>query len=196
MNLRYTVRIAVALLAFLFGTTAFLCWSMLRVPHQHFTSAEESNSIPPINFEGKVYFRFLECAGNRSVFILDNQTDHPIYAQVQRVDYWKEYKDADIELGVHHIEDVASTAVNPEEARTAWDAPPPFKMIAPYSSVRYGVDFGKGKSKYKVKVPYMEDGEVVRRLNENFPSMLKHDFERVKASWKIVSSDVVTNRCH
>lgn len=89
--MKYTVRIAVALLAFLFGATAFVCWSMLRVPHQHSTSVEESGSIPPINIEGKVYFRFLECAGNRSVFVLENQTDHPIYAQVERVNFFAQY---------------------------------------------------------------------------------------------------------
>lgn len=73
--MKYTVRIVVALLAFLFGATAFVCWSMLRVPHQHSTSVEESGSIPPINIEGKVYFRFLECAGiGRYLFLRIKQT--------------------------------------------------------------------------------------------------------------------------
>jgi hypothetical protein len=137
----------------------------------------------------------LECAGKRSVFILENQLDHPIYAQVQRVDYWKEYKEANLQLGVHHIERVAPDAVNSKDVRTGWDAPPPFKMIPPCASVRYGVDLRTGESKYRVKVPYMEDAEVARRLNEDFASIIKQNFERVRASWKEVSSDIVTNKC-
>src|SRR5437870_13777467 len=39
--------------------------------------------VPPIP-TGNVSFRFVECAGNRSVFVLDNQTSEPIYARVQR----------------------------------------------------------------------------------------------------------------
>jgi hypothetical protein len=193
--MKYSFRITIALLAFLLGIAAFLFWSGLRIPHPQLSSVSESNQIPPVKIEGKVNLRFLECAGKRSAFILENLTDHPIYARVQRVDYWKEYKDADIELGVHLIEYKAPNSQKFEDASPMWDAPMPFRMISPYSKVRYGVDLWKGQGEYKVKVPYMEDAEVARRLNEDWVSIIKQDFERVKASWKEVESDVITNHC-
>jgi hypothetical protein len=190
--MKYTVRITIAVLTFACGTAAVLLWLAWRTPHHQPPSVEVNSSIIP---ERKIYFRFLECAGEKSVFLLENQTDHPIYAQVQRVDYWLGYKDSAIELGVHFVERVTPNPPNAEGGRSAWDAPPPFRMIPPYSSVRYGVDLSKGEGEYRVKVPYMEDGEIARRLNEDFASVLRHDFELVRASWREVSSDTNTNRC-
>ena len=193
--MKYTVRITIALLAFACGTAAVLLWLAWRMPHQQSPSVDANKPVPSISPERKVYFRFLECAGERSVFLLENQTDYPIYAQVQRVDYWQEYKDADIELGVHYIERVPRNITNAEGERDRWHAPPPFRMIPPYSSVRYGVALSTGEGEYRVRVPYMEDGELVRRLNEDFPSVLRYDFERLRASWREVWSDTITNRC-
>jgi hypothetical protein len=193
--MKYGVRMGVALLAFVLGITASLFWSALRCSLYQSTSLQEPNPISPIKIEGEVYFRFLECAGKKSVFVLENQTDHPIYARVQRVDYWKEYEDADVELGVHFIESKPSYESHSEDVRSVWDAPLPFKTIRSYSGVRYGVDLPKAEREYRVRVPYLEDGEFARRLNENFAFMLKQDFEGVKASWREVTSDVVMNTC-
>jgi hypothetical protein len=193
--MKYTFRFTATLLAFLLGIAVFLFWSGWRVSSWQSSSTSESNQVPPIKIDRKVYLRFLECAGKRAVFVLENETDHPIYARVQRVDYWKEFKDADIELGVHLIEYKAPNSQKFEDVSPMWDAPMPFRMIPSYSRVRYGVDLWKGQGEYQVKVPYMDDAEVARRLNEDWVSIIKQDLERVKMAWKEVESDIITNSC-
>jgi len=154
------------------------------------------NRIPAGNITGKVSFRFIQCAGNRAVFLLDNGTDHRIFARVHRADFWKEFKEADFEYGVHLISYKAPDSQDFVDAGPMFDAVEPFRTIMPQETIRYGVDLWKGPGEYSVKVPYMEDAEVARRLDEDFPSIIKREFERVKASWKEASSDVVTNTCH
>jgi hypothetical protein len=193
--MKYTFRTTVALSAFLLGIIAVLFWAGWRIPYLQTSSVSDSSDIPPIKIEGKVYLRFLECAGKRGVFILDNQTNHPIYARVQRADFWKEFKDNNLEFGTHHIEFKAPDAQDFIDVSPQWDAPVSFKMIPSYSQVRYGVHLWRGQGEYKVKVPFMEDAEVARRLDEDFASIIKQDFERVKASWKEVESDVITTTC-
>jgi hypothetical protein len=65
----------------------------------------------------------------------------------------------------------------------------------PHQDVRYGVDLWKGPGEYRVRVPYMEDAEVARRLDADLPSMLRREFDRVNASWKETSSEIVTGTC-
>ena len=185
--MQYTFRVTIALLAFLLGIAAFLFWSGLRTPRNQLSTVTESNHINPISIAGQVSFRFLECAGKRSVFILENQTDHPIYVRVERADYWKEYKDANMELGVHFIDYKAPDAQAFKHVSPAWDALIPFRIMPPHTSIRYGVYLWKEQGEYKVSVPYLEDAEVARRLDE--------DFDHVEASWKEVTADTVTNRC-
>ena len=158
------------------------------------TQQQTETLVPPI--KGKVEFYLLECVGKRSVFILENQTDHSIYAGVQRADFWKEFKDANLELGLHLIEYKPPDAETFEDVSGRWDAVDPFREIIPNSKVRYGVDLQQAKGEYIVKVPYMEDAEVARRLDEDFASIIRQDFERVKSSWKKVRSNVITNQCY
>ena len=194
--MKHTYRIITAISAFVIGVVAFSAWLFFSyVPKQVSVTQQQTEVLvsPP---EGKVDFYFLECAGKRSVFILENQTDHSIYARVHRADFWKEFKDANLEFGLHLIEYKAPDAVNFEDVSARWDAVEPFREIAPNSKVRYGVDLRQAKGEYIVKVPYMEDAEVARRLDEDFASIIKQDFERVKASWKEVRTNVIMNQCH
>jgi hypothetical protein len=140
-----------------------------------------------------VVFRFIECAGKWSVFGLENRKDQPVYAQVERVDYWEEYRKADMELGVHFVEKVP-----PYEKgfpRNPWDAPPQFRAISPHTIVRYAVITPTDGNRYKVQVPYLEDSDLAERLNKDFPSVLKNDFEKLGSSWRYVYSDENTGQC-
>lgn len=146
---------------------------------------------------GNVTFQFLECAGKRSVFVLNNQTTERIFARVQRVDYWKEYKDADIQLGVHLVNYKAPNALDFVDRSNRWDAPIPFTVIPAHTRVRYGVDLREHTGLYKVRVPYMEskDADLVKRMNEGIHALTKDDFKRLETSWKEAWSDAIANKC-
>jgi hypothetical protein len=191
--MKYSFRISIALLTFLLGIGAFLLLS--RSWYSSSLPVSERNLIQRIDFDGNVSLRFLECAGKRAVFLLENTTDHPIYARVRRVDFWNEFKEANLQYGVHTIEYKTVEAQNFEDVSDVFDAPGSFQIIVPRMPVRYGVDIRRGPGGYRVTVPYIEDVEVARRLDEDFASIIKQDFERVRTSWKRVSSDVVTSPC-
>ena len=191
--MHYGLRIVCALITFSIGISASFLWVRLW-SDQSVRSLD--NRIPAGNVTGKITFRFIGCAGNRAVFLLDNGTDHRIFARVQRVDFWKEFEEADLEFGVHLIRYKAPGAKDYVDAGPIFDAVEPFQAIMLHQTIRYGIDLWQGPGEYIVTVPYMEDSEVARRLDEDFPMMLKLEFERVKASWKRVSSEVVTNTCH
>lgn len=53
----------------------------------------------------------------------------------------------------------------------------------------------KGPGEYTVTVPYMEDADVARGLNEHWVAMVKEQLDRVNASWKEVYSWILTNIC-
>ena len=76
-----------------------------------------------------------------------------------------------------------------------FDAVDSFRPVLPHEIVRYGIDLWKGPGEYTVTVPYMEDAEVARGLNENWVAMVKEHLEQVNGAWKEVSSGVVTNNC-
>ena len=190
--MKYFLRIACALITFSGGIGASSLG--LRLWSEPSNQGLD-NRIPAGNVTGEITFRFIGCAGTRAVFILDNGTDHRIFARVQRVDFWNEFKEADLEFGVHLIEYKAGGAQNYIDVGPRFDAPERFQAIMPQETIRYGIDLWRGAGEYRVTVPYMEDAEVARRLDEDFYPILKYEFERVKASWKRVSSDVVTNTC-
>jgi len=188
----YGLRIVCALITFSIGISASFLWVRLWSDQ---SNRGLDNRIPAGNVTGKITFRFNGCAGNRAVFLLDNGTDHRIFARVQRVDFWKEFKEADLEYGTHLVRYKAPGAHDYVDASPIFDAVEPFQVIMSHQTIRYGIDLSRGPGEYIVAVPYMEDSEVARSLDEDFPRFLKHEFERVKASWKRVSSDVVTNTC-
>ena len=189
--MRYRFRIVCAVLTCLIGIGVSLVWRVSFTQPGHFTD----DRIPSGDVTGKVTLRFIECSGTRAVFLLDNGTDHRIFARVQRADFWQEFKEANLQYGVHKIHYRAHDAKNFIDVGPIFDAVDRFQTIMPQETIRYGVDLWRGPGEYIVKVPYMEDGEVVRRLDQEFPDFLKHQFERVKAAWKEVSSDVVTEPC-
>jgi hypothetical protein len=193
--MKYGFRLITAISTFALGVAAFSAWfAFYYLPSQNVSTQQtiESLVIPP---EVQVTFRFLECAGKRSVFILENQTERPIYARFQRADYWKEWRDANIQLGLHLIDYKAPDAQNFEDVSARWDAVIPFKEISPHTFVRYGVDLSSAQGEYKVQVPYMDDAEVAQRFDHDFVFKVKENFERNFASLKYASSDIITNRC-
>ncbi|HLM03269.1 MAG TPA: hypothetical protein VK400_19610 [Pyrinomonadaceae bacterium] len=194
--MKYSFRLITAISTFALGVAAFSAWfAFYYLPSQSVSTQQTIESLVMLP-EGQVTFRFLECAGKRSVFILENQTERPIFARFQRVDYWKEYKDANIQLGLHLIDYKAPDAQSFEDASGRWDAVIPFKEIPPHTFVRYGVDLSRARGEYRVRVPYMDDAEVAQRFDHDFVFKVRENFERNFASWKEASSDVITNRCH
>ncbi len=193
--MKYSLRFITAISTFALGVAAFATWfAFYYLPSQSVSMQQPIESLvtPP---EGQVTFRFLECAGKRSVFILENQTEHPIFSRFQRVDYRKEWKDANIQLGLHLIDYKAPDTQSFEDVSGRWDAVIPFKEIPPHTFVRYGVNLSRAQGEYKVKVPYMDDAEVAQRFDHDDVFKVKENFERNFASWKEASSDVITNRC-
>lgn len=189
--MRYRFRIVCAVITCLIGIgVSLLGQVLLNQPVQL-----NDNRIPPADVRGEVTLRFLECAGTRSVFLLDNGTDHRIFARVQRADFWEEFKEANLEYGVHKIQYRALGAKAFIDVGPIFDAVDRFQTIMPKETIRYGVDLWRGPGEYIVKVPYMEDAEVARRLDEDFPTVVKYELDRVRAAWKEVLSDVVTEPC-
>ena len=191
--MKYSLRVVCALITFSIGVGLSLLWMRVSFDQPHLAI---DNRIPPGDVRGRVTFRFIECAGTRAVFLLDNGTNHRIFARVQHADFWKEFKEANLEFGVHQIQYRGPGAKDFIDAGPMFDAVEPFQTIMPQETIRYGVDLWRGPGEYRVRVPYMEDAEVARRLDEDFPDIIKHEFDRVKASWREASSDVVTNLCH
>jgi len=142
-----------------------------------------------------VVLSFRECVGGFSVFVLENHLKTPIYARVQRVDYWDEYKKGNMELGVHYVERVPPPPPQKYPSLGPWDAPPAFRKIGAGVQVRYAIQIPDDKAEYRVRVPYMENGEVVRRLDEDTENLIKNEMPLVEASWKEVFSSVSANRC-
>jgi hypothetical protein len=145
--------------------------------------------------EKSVVFRFRECVGKYSVFLLENHLDRSIFARVQRVDYWKEYKKGDMELGVHFVERVPPILSSRESSIGPWDAPPRFREITSGKSVRYAIQVPDDNAGYRVRVPYMENGEVARTLDEDFAKIVEKEMPLVETSWKTVFSEAGPNRC-
>src|SRR5215471_14352493 len=121
----------------------------------HRSAAVAENRIPPADLHREVSLRFLECAGKRAVFVLENGTDHPIYVRVHRHDFWPEFKDANLQYGLHLIEYKASSDAPARDVGDVFDAVENFRPIMPNEIVRYGVDLRAGPGQYTVKVPYM-----------------------------------------
>ncbi len=182
------VRQALVFTAILVVATSVLILVMRR-------SSPVDNRIPPVNATGQVTLRFHGCAGRRGVFIFENGMDYPIYARVHKADYWSEFKIAHLQYGLHKVYYKAPGAADFEYVGPMFDAVELFRPIMPHETVRYGVDLWKGPGEYKVTVPYMEDAEVARSLNENWVAMVKEQLNRVNASWKEVSSGIVSNTC-
>lgn len=152
--------------------------------------------MPPISV-GNVSFRFVECAGNRSVFVLDNQTSEPIYARVQRVDDWSQYRDANMQYGVHIVKYKSPNASDFADRSDRFDAPPSFTSVLPYSNIRYGVYLREQTGLYKIMVPYIEakDSDLVNRMNEGIQALTIDDFKRLEGAWKEAWSETAANRC-
>jgi hypothetical protein len=151
--------------------------------------------IPPVNVTGRVTLRFGGCAGKRGVFLFENGTDNPIYARVHPADYWPEFKVANLQYGLHKVYYKAPGGGDSKYVGPMFDEVELFRPIMPHETVRYGIDLWKGPGEYKVTVPYMEDADVARGLNGNWVAMVKEQLNRVNASWKEVSSGIVTNTC-
>lgn len=187
------LKILCALMTFLIGIAASSLWLRLwSAP----SGPAFDDRIPPGNITGKITLRFIECAGDQAVFLLDNGTDHRIFTRIQRVDFWEGFKEADLQYGVHLVHHTPPGAHDYDDVGPVFDGLPPFQVIMPHETIRYGINLWRGPGEYRVMVPYMEDAEVFRKLEEDFPNFLKDDFERVKAAWKTVSSDVGTGTCH
>ncbi len=193
--MKNSFRIVTATLAFVIGILAV--WLTVYLLNKQASDTQRQVELLVTPPEGKVDFYFLECAGKRSVFILENGIEHSIYARVRRADFWKEFKDANLEIGLHLIEYKSPDKKDFVDVSGHWEALDPFKEIKPNSKVRYGVDLDNRKGEYVVKVPYIEeDAEVAQRLNKDFASIIKQDFERVNNSWKEVKTEIITNQCH
>lgn len=152
--------------------------------------------VPPVT-TGNVSFRFVECAGHRSVFVLDNQTSEPIYARVEGVDYWPQYRDANMKYGVHIVKYKSPNATDFVDRSDRFDAPPGFTTILPYTNIRYGVHLREPNGLYKVMVPYIEtkDVDLVNRMNQGIHALTKDDFKRLEIAWKEAWSETAVNRC-
>jgi len=157
-------------------------------------SVAQDDRIPPADVAGRVSLRFDGCTGNRGVFLFENGLDRPVYARVHSVE-WREFQQARLQYGLHKVFYKAPTATDFQYVGPMFDAVDSFRAVLPHESVRYGVDLWKGPGDYKVTVPYMEDAEVARGLNENWVAMVKEQLGRVNGAWKEVSSAVVTNNC-
>jgi hypothetical protein len=188
---KYSRWIALALIGGVIGAANLTLWR--RFPRLSRLLEQTVATVPP----RKVSFHFLECAGKRSVFILDNQTTEPIYARVQRVDFWKEYKEANIQYGVHIVKYKPPNATGFVDRSDRFDAPIPFATIPAHASVRYGVDLREQTGLYKVEVPYMEtkDTDLVKRMNEGIHALTKDDFKRLETAWREAWSDTIVNKC-
>ena len=181
--------ITFALIGFAIAIATLILWR--RHPTQ---SLEQTVAPVPA---GNVSFRFVECAGKRSVFIFDNQTSEPIYARVQHVDYWPEYRDANMQYGVHIVKYKSPTASDFVDRSDRFDAPPSITTILPYSNIRYGVALRERDGLYKVMVPYIEtkDVDLVNRMNQGIQALTKDDFKRLETAWKEAWSETAANRC-
>src|SRR5574341_146415 len=157
-------------------------------------SSTTNNRVPPVDVTGRVTVRFDGCAGRRAVFLFETGMDYPIFARVHPTD-WPDFKEANLQYGLHKVYYKASGAMDFKYVGPMFDAVDYFRPIMPRENVRYGVDLWKGPGQYTVTVPYMEDAEVARGLNENWVAMVKEQLPRVNASWKEVSSGIVTNTC-
>jgi hypothetical protein len=185
-------RVVVVIFIFLVATAVLIA---LRRVWRHRVASTTDDRIPLVNVTGQVTLRFAECAGSRALFLFENGTDYPIYARVHPADFWKEFKEANLQYGLHKVYYKAPNAPDFKYVGPMFDAVDSFRPIMPHETVRYGVDLWKGSGEYKVTVPYMEDAEIALRLNEDFVSIIKQDLERVKASWKEASSEIVVNTC-
>ena len=169
--------------------------ALIWVSHFWCDSPAKDNRIPSVDVTGRVTLHFNGCAGTRGVFLLENGLDWPIYASVHPADFWREFKDAKLQFGLHKIYYKAPGATDFEYIGPMFDVGGSFRPIMPHETVRYGVDLWKGPGEYTVTVPYMGDADVARGLSENWVAMVKEQLERVDASWKEVSSGKVTNTC-
>jgi hypothetical protein len=157
---------------------------------------ELEKQVPPAS-PGNVSFRFVECAGNRSVFVLDNQTSEPIYARVQRADQWPQFRDANMEYGVHIVKYKSPAAADFDDRSDMFDAVLRLKTIPPNSNVRYGVYLREQTGVYTIMVPYLEgrDADLARRMDEGIGNLSKDDDKRLETAWKEVWSETAANRC-
>jgi hypothetical protein len=177
-----------ALVILVIGVGAFLAF---RTRHDSTTSAD--NRIPPVRLHPEVSLRFVQCAGTVAVFLLQNGTDNPIYARVYPRESWPEFRDANLQYGLHLIEYKSSPNAPVRDVGPMFDLVENFRPIMPDERVRYGVNLHAGPGEYTVKVPYMQEAEVARSLDEAWH--IRPDFERVKNSWLYASSSVVTTTC-
>jgi hypothetical protein len=183
-------RIGLVLFALVVGVGALILWRLVH---------PKTQSLAPIFAPvptGNVSFRFVECAGKLSVFVLDNQTSQRIYARVQPVD-WPEYRGANIQYGVHLVKYKSPTATNFVDYNGGFDAPPSFSTVLPYSNIRYGVDLREQAGLYKIMVPYIEtkDSDLVSRMEEGIQALTRDDFKRLETAWKETWSEPAVNRC-
>jgi hypothetical protein len=192
--MKYKFHIIAAFSAFIIGVAACSAWlAFYYVPNQISVIRQTEPTVaPPV---GAVTFRFLECAGKRSVFLLENQTERPIFARFQRADDWKEWKDANIHLGLHLIDYKASDDESFRDISARWDAVMPFKKIPSQTTVRYGVELARMPGQYKIRVPYLDNPEVAQRFDQDFLSKDNEKFERNLASVKVADSGIILNRC-
>ena len=149
--------------------------------------------IPAVRLHPAVTLRFAQCAGKLAVFVLENGTDHPIYARVYPRESWPEFRDANLQYGLHLIEYKSSPNGRTQDIGPMFDLVENFRPIMPDERVRYGINLHAGPGEYTVKVPYMQDAEVARSLDDMWKT--RPDFERVKKSWLEASSGVVTTTC-
>jgi hypothetical protein len=189
--MKRSLWITIALTTVIVAVTGVILWRRFNKQTQFL-----AQTVAPVRAEN-VSFRFSECAGKRSVFVLDNQTTQPIYARVQRVDYWPEYRDTNMQYGVHIVKYQALNAADFVDRSDRFDAPIPFTTVLPYSNIRYGVDLREQTGLYKIMVPYIEtkDIDLVNRMNEGIQALTEDDFKRLETAWKAAWSETAANRC-
>ena len=194
--MKHSYRVIIAISAFVFGVTAVSAWLFFRyTPKQNVFIQQQIGDLvaPP---EEKVDFYFLECAGKKSVFLLENLTDNSIYTRVPRIVFRKNSKNASSEFGLDLIKYKAPEMANFEYVVRRGGVVAPFREISPNSKVKYDIDLRQKQGEYIVTVLYLEDAEVARQINEDSDyGMKQKNLDRFFALWKEVDSNIVTNRC-
>lgn len=168
-----------------------ICPPVLLFPHSS-SARQQPAATTARRREGQVSFRFLECSGHLPIFLLENGTGQAIYASVQRVDYWEEWKNADALFGIHFIEYKAPAAPGFEDKSPVQHVPIRFSEIPPHGRVRYGVTLPKLKGEFRVRVGYTREYEILQRTDMGMRMFSnEEDAARFRSSWQEVTSDIV-----
>ena len=193
--MKHSYHVITAISAFVLGVAAVSAWLFFRYTSKQNIVTQQTEDLvtPP---KEKIDFYFFECAGKKSVFLLENLTNHSIYTRVPRTVFRKKSKNATSEFGLDLIKYKAPEMVNFEYVVRRGGVVAPFREISPNSKVKYDIDLRQIQGEYIVTVLYIEDAEVARQINKDSDyGMKQKNLDRFFALWKEVDSDIVTNRC-